>query len=83
MIPAHINAGRITFSATLTNAATGTPVAGQVVTYSIVGDKTCSGTTSSKGVASCTALGLALGGTYTGSYAGNTDYVSSTGTAKL
>ena len=45
----------ITFSATLTNAATGTPIAGQVVTYNIVGDKTCSGTTNSKGVASCTA----------------------------
>lgn len=72
----------INFSATLTGTVTGAPIQSQVVTFSIAGNKVCSAFTNSKGVATCTAIGLVLGPVvYTATYAGSADYVSSTSSA--
>jgi hypothetical protein len=73
------------FSATLTNSATKTPIAGQTVTFSLAGARICAGTTNSAGVASCSALivVILLIPTYTANYPGSVDYAPSSSTAKV
>ena len=82
--PAHQVLLWITFSATLTSAFTGHPIAGQTVSFSEQGHPLCAAMTNSQGVAGCTATGVVIGPrTYTASYAGNADYLASTANGKL
>jgi hypothetical protein len=76
----------ITFSARLTSQVTGARIPGQPVVFSVAGVRQCQGTTDVNGVASCTKSGLVivLGAIpYTATYAGNANYVGSTGTGRL
>ena len=76
----------ITFSATLTRVFDGAPLSGQTVTFSVQGQNVCHATTNSSGVASCTLTGIliTLGpASYAASYAGDGDYLASTGSGKL
>ena len=82
--PAKHGLFQLTFSATLTRALDGAPLAGQTVAFSEQGHALCHGTTSSEGVASCTINGFAFGpATYTAAYAGAADYLPTTGTGEL
>jgi streptogramin lyase len=87
--PAQLGLLSVTYSATLTSTFTHAPIAGQSVAFSgpVVLGSGCQATSNSLGVASCTvfpALVIALGpATYTASYAGNGDYLASTGTGQL
>jgi alpha-tubulin suppressor-like RCC1 family protein len=78
----------LTYSATLVSTATGAPVAGQVVSFSLSSPlnalipSSCSATSGSNGVASCSVSVLAavsalLAGKYSAVYAGNTQYKAS------
>lgn len=69
-------------SATL-KSATGTPLAGALVTFTTNGFPIGTAMTNSNGVAIYNGLGLALGLTYTAHYAGNADYAASSGSAAL
>jgi WD40 repeat protein len=69
-------------SATL-KGATGNPLAGALVTFSTDGLPIGTATTNSNGVATYDGLGLAIGPTYTAHYAGNADYLASSGSAAL
>lgn len=82
--PAATGLLSLTFSATLTRSFDHLALRGQTVVFSVQGRNVCQATTNSSGVASCKVTGLAVGpATYTATYAGDTDYLSSTGTAKL
>jgi hypothetical protein len=84
--PANRSLLSITFAATLTRPDTGSPVAGKPVTFSVAGQPTCSATTNSSGVASCTVNGLVIvigQSSYTASFAGDTNYQPSSATGKL
>jgi alpha-tubulin suppressor-like RCC1 family protein len=77
-----------TYSATLTMRPSGTPLAGQTITFAVGGTSQCTGVTNAQGVATCstTLVGtisaiLALGSTAT--YAGNSLYLPSQASAKL
>ncbi len=75
-----------TLSAKLTRTSNGAPIAGQKVTFSVFGQTICSGTTDATGRASCTALVIVLSlhpVNYTGTYAGNANYLGSSGSARL
>jgi hypothetical protein len=73
-----------TVSATLTRSFDGMPLSGQAIVFSVSGGVAiCTATTNSHGVASCSVLGVSIGGTYSASYAGNGDYAASTGSAPL
>jgi uncharacterized repeat protein (TIGR01451 family) len=86
--PATRSAGQ--FSATLTRADNSAPIGGQTVTFTVstlTGTATlCSAVTNTSGVATChgtvppTAL---LATSFTATYAGNANYLSSSGTGKL
>jgi hypothetical protein len=86
-----VNGSSATLSGVLTTdvPSSGTPVAGQTVVFTLGSGstaQTCSGTTSSTGVASCTVASVkqASGAvTVTASYAGNTVYKSSSVSANL
>jgi hypothetical protein len=77
----------LTYSATLTRTFDGAPVGGRQVVFSTSGGTACTATTNAQGVATCTVVGLVitLGGhpTYTARFAGDADYVASTGTGAL
>ncbi len=66
-----------TVTGTLINNYTNTPVAGEPVTLKVNGTQSCTGTTNSSGVASCTITPNEPGGTYTlsGSFGGDTTTV--------
>lgn len=73
----------ITYSAALTRALDGAPLAGKTVNFSSSDHRVCSGTTHADGVASCTVLGLNLGsGGNTAAFAGDADYSASTASAR-
>jgi hypothetical protein len=76
----------ISFSATLTDKDTSTPVAGRTIAFSVQGNKVCQGTTNSSGTASCKANGIFLilgSATYTASFAGDSDYLASSSSGTL
>jgi hypothetical protein len=83
--PAKAGLFSLTFSATLTRSFDGAPLSGQSVVFRIKSTTECTATTDTQGVASCKKSGLFLSrsGTYTATYAGNTVYLGSTGSAKL
>jgi hypothetical protein len=74
-----------TVSATLTNAVTGAPIAGEPVTLTLAGTQSCTATTNSSGVASCTITPNEAAATYslTAAFGGDTSrapqLLSSTG----
>ena len=75
-----------TFSATLTRTFDGAKLGGENIAFSYNGHTICAGTTNSSGVASCTVEGLIIvigKADYTASFAGDTDYLPSTGTAAI
>jgi alpha-tubulin suppressor-like RCC1 family protein len=84
---------KVTYSATLTKAADGSPVANQTVAFApnttlLTSLGTCSGTTNAHGVATCSAtvLGVVpglLGGKYTATFAGNDQWGPSTATSTI
>jgi hypothetical protein len=82
--PATVSGTNVTFSATLTRTTDGAVLpAGAAVKFSS-GSASCTGPTAASGVASCStsALGLGAGtGSYTATFAGNTDYQGSSGSA--
>jgi hypothetical protein len=63
-----------TVSAVLTNTTTSTALSGEPVTLTLNGIQTCTGTTNSSGIASCTITPTEPEGTYplTGAFAGDT-----------
>lgn len=65
--------GPTTVSGTLTNTATGQPIANQPVTLTLNGTQSCTATTNAQGVASCSITPNEPAGSYTlsGSYGGN------------
>jgi hypothetical protein len=84
--PASKSLGSVTFSATLTRQLDGGGVPGEPVVFSYRGQKLCQTTTNSSGVASCKVTGLAIvlgSATYTGNFAGDSNYYPSSGTGKL
>ena len=86
--PSSSQKSSVTFTATLTTVATGLPIAGQLVTFADGSLTLCSGTTNTKGIASCTGSNVALftlllSPNITATYAGDADYVGSSGTARL
>jgi DNA-binding beta-propeller fold protein YncE len=82
--PAKHGLFQLTFSATLTGVLGGAPLTSQTVAFSEQGHALCHAITSSQGVASCTISGFAFGpGTFTATYAGNTDYQATTATGEL
>jgi hypothetical protein len=93
-------AGIVTFSATLTSQVTGHGLGGQTITFRLSGPfafilnigfgsgSSCTGTTNSSGVASCTLSTVDLGvliltPTYTAAFAGSTDYLATSATGKI
>jgi hypothetical protein len=74
----------ITLSATLTSSSDNTPIPGEKISFSIDGRSVGSATTNSSGVAHKTIFGLALGcDTYTATFAGDGNYLPSSGTGHL
>ncbi len=65
-------------SAKLTDSTTGTPIAGKLVTFTLNGAETCSGTTNAMGVASCSITPNEAAGTYSlvADFAADTKYDS-------
>jgi hypothetical protein len=65
--------GATTVTGTLTDTATGHPIAGQTVTLTLNGTQSCTATTNAQGVASCSITPNEAAGSYTltGSYGGN------------
>jgi hypothetical protein len=76
----------VTFQATLTGYG-GTPVPGKTIVFSVLGHSACQATTNSTGVATCSAspaIVIVLGSAdYTATFAGDADYIGSSGTGKL
>jgi len=72
---------RRTYSATLTRVHDGAKLAGKPVVFTIAGTTICTATTNANGVASCTVTAITIGGTYTASYAGDGNYLPSSGSA--
>lgn len=75
----------LTMTATLTSNATGLGVAGQTVTFRPAGSQapSCTGTTNSSGVATCTLKLNVVNSnppTYTATFAGTIDYIASAST---
>jgi hypothetical protein len=70
--------------ATLTRSADHTAIGGASIVFSVSGHGLCTATTNSSGVATCTVIGIFLGpNSYQATYAGNTDYASTTATGAL
>jgi hypothetical protein len=74
---------KVTHTATLTRTDTNTPIAGQLVTFSILGQTQCTGTTNAQGVATCSThvlstVSVLLAGMTTATYAGNGTYTPAT-----
>jgi hypothetical protein len=68
----------------LTTTANGSPVAGETVVFRVSGVNVCSAVTNTSGVATCRTFGIVLGPrTYTASYAGDANYLPSTGTGNF
>jgi hypothetical protein len=72
-----------TVSGTLTVTSTSAAVAGKTVSFTLNGTDTCSGVTDASGIASCTLTPTEASGPYTlqGTFAGDSAYLSSTGSA--
>jgi hypothetical protein len=84
--PALHSGTKVTFSATLKRTSNGSPISGQTITFSASGKKICSATTNASGVASCTVFTSVLSrrpASYTATYAGSTNYLGSTATARI
>jgi hypothetical protein len=79
--------GRATFTATLSRADNGPRLAGQRVHFVYRGSVVCSATTSSSGVASCSAsvglLNLFAGGPFTAVYLGDSHHLGTTQQGQL
>lgn len=77
-------AGRrsFTFHATLT-ATTGGPISGSTISFSVNGRTYCRATTSTTGAASCSASLRVSASTYVATFAGDSDFLGSSGTAQL
>jgi hypothetical protein len=73
----------LTFSATLTRTLDKAALSGQTIVFSVGAHTVCTATTNSSGVASCSVIGLALGGTFTATYAGSALYLGSSAIARL
>jgi hypothetical protein len=77
----------VTFSATLTRTSGGAPVSGKTITFSVKGQSVCHATTNSSGVASCvvapTLLIIIGPASYTATFAGDSEYLKSSGTGRL
>ncbi len=71
--------------ATLTRSFDGKPLGSQQVKFTIGGVTKCTAYTNASGVATCSLLGTRPAGspTYVANYAGNKDYLSSSGSAPL
>lgn len=74
-----------TVSAVLMDTATSKPVSGETVTFHLNGSETCSGTTDASGKASCSLTPHEAAGTYTltASFAGDSSYQASSGSASF
>ncbi len=76
---------KVHFSATLTSA--GTPVPGETITFSYAGVELCTATTNAQGVAGCTVSALVINilgpGSYDAGFAGDQNYLPSSGSAKV
>jgi hypothetical protein len=71
-------------SATLVRSTDHVGLAGQHVSFRTSGTTICTAKTDANGMASCSVtIGVALGTSYTASYAGNADYLASRDSAKL
>ncbi len=82
--PATVNLNTITFSATLSGRTYGQPVPNEKVSFAISGSTICSAITDPSGIATCGGSDLSIGvgaGTYTASFAGDSNYLSSSTTA--
>lgn len=74
---------KITFSATLTRFD-GAALAGKPVAFKVAGSTVCSASTNASGKASCSAAGLVIGsGSYTATFAGDSDYLPASATGSL
>lgn len=89
---ASVRAGKMTFSATLTNSYSGAPVVGVSLAFKLVTQFgnviTCSGTTDTTGTASCSTssgniLLLWVPRTYSVNFAGNFDYYAVAATGNI
>ena len=83
-----VQGGSATLLATLTSSVTGLPISGETVTFTLSGSSAGTAVTNSSGVATLTGIATSEPvGTYTGvvgaSFAGDTNYTSSTGTGDL
>ncbi len=75
---------RVTFSATLSRVHDGASLAGRTVTFRIGSANVCTATTNNTGVATCTKSAVIIGSAgYTAAFAGDTNHLASTGTARL
>ena len=81
--PAKVAVRTISFAATLTRGDNAAAVAGKTVVFSVRGHKVCQATTSSTGVASCSIAHTLHQASYTASYAGDADYLSSSAIGTL
>jgi uncharacterized repeat protein (TIGR01451 family) len=74
-----------TVSATLTNGLTAAPIPGKSVTLTLNGSESCTGTTNAAGTASCSITPGEAAGPYllTGSFAGDSSYQASAGSASF
>jgi hypothetical protein len=73
-------------SATLTRTTPSGPVAGKVIQFSAGGRPICQATTNASGVAACSGaevVSILLAGSYTATFAGDSSYVASNGSAGL
>ena len=79
--------GNATMTATLMSTVTGQPISGETVSFVLSGGTAVTGVTNSSGVATATAPTSAPVGTVTGAvvatFAGDTNYLTSTGTGDL
>lgn len=73
----------VTFHATLSSTVSGGPISGRTISFSINGRTYCQATTNTSGVASCSASSKTTSGTYTATFAGDSDFLGSSGTAAL
>lgn len=73
----------VTFHATLTSTVTGGAISGRTIAFAINGRTYCQATTTSTGAASCSASSRTSNGSYTATFAGDSDYLGSSGSAAL
>jgi alpha-tubulin suppressor-like RCC1 family protein len=76
----------VALAATLTDPTAHLPVGGQTITFTVGTAGTCTGVTGSDGIARCTltlSVFKFVQATYTASYAGNSNYLPSSGTAPI